>query len=113
MSGHTPGPWTIWGGNVISESAGTLVMPEGAREHHTGLVAIVYGHHVGEAHHYTLDANVRLITEAPAMLALLRSFAAYVEGAYDGDINHMDKTLPEGHLWRATRALLARVDRAS
>ena len=55
------------------------------------------------------DATARTMIEASEMFSIIQSFVAHTEGAYDGDVNHMDATLPDDHPWRRASRLLARV----
>jgi hypothetical protein len=48
-----------------------------------------------------LRADLALAREA------LRALVSHIEGAYDGEIDYMERTLPDEHPWRAARALLA------
>ena len=101
------GPWEVRDGVVVSvpiDKVVTVEMPDGPREHHTGMVAIVYGHHVDD--HYTLDANKSLIAEAPAMAALLGRIIGRLdsERVIGADMEEDQKLIS------AARSLLARLD---
>ena len=100
MSAHSPAPWANVDGVIVSVPLDKIVMvkmDDGTEHpHHTGMVALVYGHHVeGD---YTHDANARLIALAPEMLALIKAL-----------IDPADFTPPR--LWRQQAdALLARLE---
>jgi hypothetical protein len=59
-------------------------------------------HHIAQ---HQGERAERLEAEVAALRAALRTWVAYIEGAYDGDINYMEDTLPESHPWRTTAAL--------
>lgn len=76
----TPGPWRDVDGVVVAEALDAIVMvaqKDGTMApHHTGLLALVYGHHVGDDSVYTLNGNRRLIAAAPDLYAALKDARA-------------------------------------
>ena len=106
---HTPGPWTI------DRSGATYNKPHirangwilaWLPDNSAGMVTPSAFSDARE----TDEANARLIAEAPAMLAELKSVIAYLQGSYDDDTAYMDDTLPDVHPWRTICALLARIE---
>lgn len=78
---HDPGPWAVIDGQIVSlpidEVVPVLPVNEGEppRDHHRGLVALVYGHHNAD-NQYSLEANRHLIAAAPELLAALKELTA-------------------------------------
>jgi hypothetical protein len=83
---HSPLPWAVADGVVVSTPIDAVEMvtlkgEDTPRVHHTGLVAIVYGHHVGPqgARVFTHDGNmdfiVRAVNSHADLLAALKAIA--------------------------------------
>ena len=118
MSAHTPGPWQTDDGVVyaVPDDEITMVeMEDGPRPLHTRMVAIVYGHHIGEADArvYTHDGNARLIAAAPEMLALLRDLVSHQRDVPAHACPGFDCSACARPDMEPTRALLARIDGAA
>lgn len=99
MSQHTPGPWT----------QPMRYSPEHGHEIPSGSIEAGDGRIVACLDGFTereWAANARLIAQAPAMLGLLRQYAALGIVAYD----HLQLLQALNHLGPQTRALLKEID---
>lgn len=117
---HSPSPWAERDGVIVSVPLDVVVSVNDAdstRPHHIGLVAIVYGHHLGPdpkgLRSYSLDGNKRLITAAPEMLALLRKYHDAMESWELNTVSDDDALDRLSDLTAETEALFARVEATS
>lgn len=95
MSGHTKGPWVV---HPRSQIAITI------KEDETGFhIATCWNDKQGSL---PMDANARLIAEAPAMLEALQWIAMTAGAAY----HSQGAGVVAAEMERAARAILARID---
>ena len=105
MTEHTPGPWTIYSGQLSGQAAALIA--------HSDTMTVVARLPEFEIADETLRANARLIAAAPELVEALEPFVAAYLARCDPGIADLDNEQPLAlHVslgdWRKARALLAK-----